>query len=83
MRDASAMTAPAPNRADRRAQRRGQLGSREEVAYYLQVPVATLVRWAYKRTGPPYRLIGRHARYDWEAVDRWVAAQTTGGGEVE
>lgn len=64
------------NRADRR---RARFGTRDEVAEYLGVPVATLVAWAYKKSGPPYKLIGRHARYDWDAVDAWIDAQATGG----
>ncbi|MGH3798560.1 MAG: helix-turn-helix domain-containing protein, partial [Pseudonocardiaceae bacterium] len=44
---------------------RRPLASRGEVAAYLGVPVGTLVRWAYDGTGPPYRRVGRHTRYDW------------------
>ncbi|WP_308190448.1 helix-turn-helix transcriptional regulator [Pseudonocardia sp. TRM90224] len=65
------------NRAERRHPDR--LASRSEVAAYLGLPVATLSQWAYKRVGPPYRVIGKHARYRWADVDRWVAAQTSGG----
>lgn len=82
MRDtvATAATPPAlstrPNRRERRAAR---FGTRAEVAEYLGVPVGTLVAWAYRKSGPPYKLIGRHARYDWAAVDAWVDAQASGG----
>lgn len=68
---------PTENRAGRRRQR---FASRRDVAEYLDVPESTLVRWAYKRIGPPYRIIGRHARYDWADVDRWIDAQQAGGG---
>jgi excisionase family DNA binding protein len=56
-----------------------RLATRAEVAEYLGVPVATLSQWAYKRMGPPYRLIGRHARYSWADVERWVASQEPQG----
>ncbi len=69
-----------PNRAERRHPDR--FASRPEVAEYLVVPVATLDQWAYRGTGPPYRIFGRHARYRWSDVDQWVAAQKTGGGDV-
>jgi excisionase family DNA binding protein len=49
------------------------------VAKYLQVPIKTLDQWAHKRVGPPYKIIGRHARYDWDRVDEWVDAQQSGG----
>lgn len=57
-----------------------RLASRSEVADYLGVPVATLTRWAYKRLGPRYRIVGRHARYTWADVELWLAEQESGGG---
>lgn len=59
-----------------------RLATRQEVADYLGVPVATLTAWAYRDKGPRYRLIGRHARYDWADVRRWLDAQQQGGGEA-
>jgi excisionase family DNA binding protein len=56
-----------------------RMATRAEVAEYLGVPAATLTQWAYKRVGPHYRIIGRHARYAWPDVDRWVATQESGG----
>jgi hypothetical protein len=38
-----------------------------------------LTAWAYKQTGPRYRIIGRHARYSWQDVDAWIAVQESGG----
>lgn len=64
------------NRADRR---RDRYASRKEVAEYLGVPVATLTAWAYKRGGPAYKIIGKHARYAWADVDRWVESLESGG----
>jgi excisionase family DNA binding protein len=60
--------------------RHDRLASRSEVADFLGVPVATLVRWAYTRTGPPYKIIGRHARYRWADVEAWLAQKESGGG---
>lgn len=60
--------------------RTDRLATREEVADYLGVPRGTLTQWAYKRVGPPYKIIGRHARYRWADVERWLETQETGGG---
>jgi excisionase family DNA binding protein len=57
----------------------GRLASRAEVAEYLGVPVRTLEQWAYRREGPRYRVIGRHARYRWADVEAWIDAQQVGG----
>ncbi len=59
-----------------------RLATRAEVAKYLGVPPATLTAWAYRNKGPRYRLVGRHARYDWADVRRWLDAQQQGGGET-
>lgn len=56
-----------------------RLATRAEVAAYLGVPEATCAQWAYKGTGPRYRKVGRHARYSWADVDRWLAEQQSGG----
>ena len=45
-----------------------------EVAAYLGVPVQTLYQWRRKRTGPPGRRVGRHLRYDPDAVRAWFAS---------
>ena len=46
-----------------------------ELATYLGVPVKTLYAWRYKRKGPPALRVGRHLRYRWSDIDRWVADQ--------
>lgn len=43
----------------------------DDVSSYLRIPVETLYQWRKKRTGPPARKVGRHLRYDPEAVKRW------------
>ena len=51
-----------------------------DVAEYLGVPLATLSQWRYLGKGPRWRKVGRHVRYDWPGVERWLASQS-GGGE--
>lgn len=58
---------------------RRSLASRAEVAEYLGVPGATLDRWAHRGTGPKYVRVGRHTRYRWADVERWLDAQQQGG----
>lgn len=55
--------------------KRRALATTEEVAEYLQVPVATLHQWRHKRTGPKASKVGRWLRYDWSDVDAWVKDQ--------
>jgi hypothetical protein len=45
------------------------------VAAYLGVPVKTLHKWRYIREGPPTFKVGRHLRYDPDAVRRWLVEQ--------
>lgn len=49
-----------------------RLWSVEDVADYLGVPVKTLYQWKWRGEGPPVRKIGRHLRYDPEALVAWV-----------
>jgi excisionase family DNA binding protein len=43
-----------------------------DVSRYLRVPVETLYAWRKQRTGPPAARVGRHLRYDPEAVRAWL-----------
>jgi excisionase family DNA binding protein len=53
------------------------LASSEEVAAYLQLPSKrTLDTWARAKTGPRFAKVGRHRRYRWEDVDRWIDEQS-------
>lgn len=47
-----------------------------EVAEWLGVPTSTLGQWAYRGVGPVYMKVGRHRRYDPDAVRLWLDAQT-------
>jgi excisionase family DNA binding protein len=44
----------------------------DEVAAFLGVPKATLYAWRYRREGPPAVRVGRHLRYRWSDLDRWL-----------
>ncbi|MCH7582773.1 MAG: helix-turn-helix domain-containing protein [Acidobacteria bacterium] len=44
----------------------------QDLAAYLDVPVATIYAWRYHRQGPPGLKVGRHVRYRQGDVDRWI-----------
>ncbi|MCH7585479.1 MAG: helix-turn-helix domain-containing protein [Acidobacteria bacterium] len=44
----------------------------QDLAVYLDVPVATIYAWRYHRQGPPGLKVGRHVRYRQGDVDRWI-----------
>lgn len=54
-----------------------QLGTPEEVADYLQLPPKTLAEWRSRGLGPKYHKVGRHVRYRWTDVEKWLDAQGT------
>ncbi|WP_327369009.1 helix-turn-helix transcriptional regulator [Streptomyces sp. NBC_01217] len=45
----------------------------EDIAALFSVPLETVYVWRKKRTGPPGFRIGKHLRYDPEAVQAWTA----------
>ncbi len=47
----------------------------KEVADYLEVPVATIYVWRYRREGPPGFRVGRHLRFRWCDVENWITRQ--------
>lgn len=51
------------------------LATSQQLAEYLGVPVRTLDQWAYKGTGPTYRRVGKHRRYRWADVEKWLDDQ--------
>ncbi len=59
-----------------------RLLSVEDLATYLDIPVATIYAWRYRRQGPPGFRAGRHLRFRREDVERWIAErlQETGAG---
>ncbi|MFK4225327.1 helix-turn-helix domain-containing protein [Streptomyces sp. NPDC019890] len=42
------------------------------VAALLGVPMETVYQWRRKRTGPSGFRVGRHLRYDPDALRRWI-----------
>lgn len=58
---------------------RRALASTADVAEYLGVPKATLDKWAYLGTGPRFSRVGRHRRYRWVDVEKWLDANAQGG----
>ncbi len=49
-----------------------RLLSVEDLATYLDIPVATIYAWRYRRQGPPGFRVGRHLRFRREDVERWI-----------
>ncbi|MDG4794065.1 helix-turn-helix domain-containing protein [Micromonospora sp. WMMD1082] len=47
----------------------------DDVSAYLGVPVQTLYTWRKRRIGPPAGRVGRHLRYDPDAVRAWFEQQ--------
>lgn len=58
--------------------KQNDLGTRAEVAAFLKVPVATLAQWTYRGTGPRTIKVGRHVRYRWVDVERWLDTHSRG-----
>lgn len=52
------------------------LGTPEQVAEFLGVPVATLYQWRHRGSGPRASRVGRHIRYRWADVERWLDEQS-------
>ena len=53
-------------------ERLDQLLSVEDLAEYLEVPVATVHAWRHRRQGPPGFRVGRHLRFRSSDVERWI-----------
>ena len=49
-----------------------QLLTVEDLAEYLEVPVATVYAWRHRRQGPPGFRVGRHLRFRRSDVERWI-----------
>ncbi|MFI7607663.1 helix-turn-helix transcriptional regulator [Micromonospora sp. NPDC049366] len=53
-----------------------RLATPEEVSEYLTVPVATLYQWRHRGIGPRASKVGRHLRYRWPDVEKWLDEQS-------
>ena len=49
----------------------------DDLADYLDVPVATIYGWRYHRQGPPGFRIGKHLRFRWSDIERWIEDRIT------
>lgn len=49
----------------------------QDLADYLDVPVATIYAWRYRRQGPPGFRVGRHLRFRWSDVEQWISDRLT------
>lgn len=49
-----------------------QLLTAQDLAIYLEVPVATVYVWRHRRQGPPGFKVGRHLRYRVRDVEQWI-----------
>jgi hypothetical protein len=53
-----------------------ELWTTEELGMFLQLSEKTLRDWRYKGYGPPWIKMGKHVRYDVDAVLDWVEGQS-------
>jgi excisionase family DNA binding protein len=51
-----------------------------ELADYFDVPVATIYAWRYRRHGPPGFRAGRHLRFRYSDVQRWIEDRVAQSG---
>lgn len=50
-----------------------RLLSAVELANYLDVPIKTLYAWRHWGEGPIGFTVGKHIRYRWSDVERWIS----------
>ena len=49
-----------------------QLLTVQQLADYLEVPIATIYAWRYRGEGPPGFRVGKHLRFRWADVESWI-----------
>jgi excisionase family DNA binding protein len=54
-----------------------RLISTEELAAYLEIPLATIYQWCHKGMAPPAVRLGKHLRFRWEDVQNWLEERAT------
>jgi len=50
--------------------------SPEDLAEFVGVPLWTVYKWNSEGTSPPRVRVGRHVRYRWADVERWLEQRT-------
>jgi predicted DNA-binding transcriptional regulator AlpA len=58
---------------------RKRFGSEQDIESIYGIPRATLQRWRFFGKGPRWVKFGRSVRYEFAAVDSWIARQPCGG----
>lgn len=56
-----------------------QLLTVKGLADYLDIPVATIYAWRYRREGPPGFRVGRYLRFRRSDVEQWIDQQPSRG----
>lgn len=56
-----------------------RLVSPTQLSEYTGIPVQTLANWRWRAEGPPWFKLGRHVRYRWSDVEKWLDANAQGG----
>ena len=51
--------------------------STQQLANYLEVPLATIYAWRHRGEGPPGFRVGRHIRYRRTDVELWIRGRTS------
>jgi hypothetical protein len=64
-----------PSRTQEPSGQVDRLVTAQQLADYLEVPIATLYAWRYRHEGPPGFRVGRHLRYQWRDVETWIVDQ--------
>ena len=54
-----------------------RLLSAQQLADYLDVPIATIYAWRYRGEGPPGFRAGKHLRYRWTDIEDWINNRLT------
>ena len=49
----------------------------QQLAEYLQVPIATIYTWRHRHQGPPGFRVGKHLRFRWADVEDWIGINST------
>lgn len=54
---------------------RKPLATIDEISEYLGVPINTIHQWRHRGTGPRASKVGRHLRWRWTDVEKWLDEQ--------